>query len=79
MTRRQVKPGKPDALFISKRTRRKLSSLRRASGNLLEVDVDQFYGIEIEEFPALSESMLALLGISHAGYLANKAVTRTPT
>src|SRR5688572_6585453 len=37
-----VKPGKPDALFISKRTRRKLSSLRRASGNLLEVDVDQF-------------------------------------
>ena len=37
-----VKPGKPDALLISKRTRRKLSSLRRASGNLLEVDVDQF-------------------------------------
>ncbi len=37
-----VMPGKPDALFLSRRTRRKLSSLRRASGNLLEVDVDQF-------------------------------------
>lgn len=37
-----VKPGRPDALLLSKRTRRKLSSLRRASGNLLETDVDQF-------------------------------------
>ncbi len=37
-----VKPGKPDALFVSKRTRRKLSGLRRASGNLLETDVDAF-------------------------------------
>lgn len=37
-----VKPGKPDALLLSKRTRRKLSSLRRASGNLLETDVDAF-------------------------------------
>ena len=37
-----VKPGKPEALFVSKRTRRKLSNLRRASGNLLETDVDAF-------------------------------------
>lgn len=37
-----VAPGKPDVLFMSKRTRRKLSSLRRATGNLLETDVDQF-------------------------------------
>lgn len=37
-----VLPGKPDAIFLSRRTRRKLSSLRRASGNLLEVDVDAF-------------------------------------
>ena len=37
-----VKPGKPDALLISKRTRRKLSALRRASGNLLETDVNAF-------------------------------------
>jgi HK97 family phage major capsid protein len=38
----KVKPGKPDALFLSKRSRRKLSQLRRSSGNLLETDVDQF-------------------------------------
>ncbi len=38
----QIKPGRPDALFMAKRTRRKLSGLRRASGNLLETDVDQF-------------------------------------
>lgn len=37
-----IKPGKPDVLFMSKRSRRKLSGLRRASGNLLEVTVDQF-------------------------------------
>lgn len=37
-----VKPGKPDALLISKRTRRKLTALRRASGNLLETDVNAF-------------------------------------
>jgi len=37
-----VLPGKPDAIFCSKRSRRKLSSLRRATGNLLETDVDQF-------------------------------------
>lgn len=37
-----VKPGRPDALCMAKRTRRKLSSLRRASGNLLETDVDMF-------------------------------------
>jgi HK97 family phage major capsid protein len=37
-----IKPGRPDALCMAKRTRRKLSSLRRASGNLLETDVDAF-------------------------------------
>ena len=37
-----VKPGRPDALFMAKRTRRKLSSLRRASGNLLETGLDAF-------------------------------------
>jgi HK97 family phage major capsid protein len=37
-----VKPGKPDALFLSKRSRRALSKLRRQSGNLLETDVDAF-------------------------------------
>jgi len=38
----KVKPGKPDAIMLSKRSRRKLSSLRRGSGNLLETDVDAF-------------------------------------
>jgi hypothetical protein len=37
-----VMPGRPDALLMAKRTRRKLSSLRRSSGNLLETDVDAF-------------------------------------
>jgi hypothetical protein len=34
---------------------------------------------EITAFPAISQSAIALLGISHAGYLANKTVSRTPT
>jgi hypothetical protein len=33
----------------------------------------------ITAFPAISQSVIALLGISHAGYLANKTVSRTPT
>jgi hypothetical protein len=37
-----VRPGRPDALLMHKRTRRKFSSLRRESGNLLETDVDAF-------------------------------------
>jgi HK97 family phage major capsid protein len=36
------KPGKPHALIMSKRSRRKLASLRRASGNILETDRNQF-------------------------------------
>lgn len=38
-----VKPGKPDVLFMSKRTRRKLNSLKRASGSgVLETTADAF-------------------------------------
>ena len=37
-----IKPGMPHALFTSKRTRRKLSSLRRASGSVLETGTDAF-------------------------------------
>lgn len=37
-----VKPGKPDAIFLSKRSRRKLKQLRRTGGNVLEVEIDQF-------------------------------------
>src|SRR5688500_8988282 len=35
-------PGAPHVLFMSKRTRRKLSSLRRASGSVLETSTDAF-------------------------------------
>jgi len=34
---------------------------------------------ELVKFPVLSEGMIFLLGISHAGYLVNKGVTRTKT
>ncbi len=34
--------------------------------------------IGISEFPPVDPSMVALLGISHAGYLANKVVPHTP-
>lgn len=37
-----VKPGKPDVLFLSKRTRRKLTQLRRAAANVFETDRDQW-------------------------------------
>ncbi len=37
-----VRPGKPELLVMSKRTRRKLKSLRRAGGNVLEVNVELF-------------------------------------
>jgi hypothetical protein len=37
-----VKPGKPDAIFLSKRTRRKLKQLRRGAANVMEVELDQF-------------------------------------
>ncbi len=37
-----VKGGKPDLLIMSRRTRRKLNALLRASGSLLETDRDAF-------------------------------------
>jgi hypothetical protein len=37
-----ITPGAPHVLFMSKRTRRKLSSLRRASGSVLETGTDAF-------------------------------------
>lgn len=37
-----VKPGKPDALVMSRRTRRGLSALRRSQGHVLDSDVDAF-------------------------------------
>lgn len=47
-----VKPGKPDALFMSRRTRRKLKSLRRSSGTILETDINQF-GQRIESYDGI--------------------------
>lgn len=37
-----VKPGVPDVLYLSRRTRRQLNTLRRASGSLLQTSFDQF-------------------------------------
>lgn len=37
-----IKPGLPHVLFMSKKTRRKLSNLRRASGTVLETSTDSF-------------------------------------
>lgn len=47
-----------------------------ALGNLLRKAVHGEDGISA--FPDVDGSMVALLGISHAGYLANKAVPHTP-
>lgn len=47
-----VKPGKPDALFGSRRTRRKLKSLRRASGAVLETSMDQF-GQRVDQYDGI--------------------------
>ncbi len=37
-----IKPGTPHVLFTSRRTRRQLSALRRASGSVLETTTDMF-------------------------------------
>lgn len=47
-----VKPGKPDALFMSKRTRRKLKTLRRSAANVMEVDIDRF-GQRVEYYDGI--------------------------
>lgn len=39
-----VRPGMPELLVMSKRTRRKLKELRRTSGSVLETSIDQFGG-----------------------------------
>lgn len=38
----RIRPGRPDAILLSKRSRRALSALRRSGGTLIESDVDQF-------------------------------------
>jgi hypothetical protein len=48
-----VKPGKPDLLVLSKRSRRKMMSLLRGSGNLYETDVNNF-GQRIEYYSGIA-------------------------
>lgn len=33
----------------------------------------------IEQFPPLNDSIIAIIGISHAGYLGNKSINQTAT
>lgn len=47
-----VKPGKPDAIFLSKRTRRKIKQLRRNSTTIIEADVDAF-GRRVEYYDGI--------------------------
>ncbi len=47
-----VMPGKPEILLMSKRSRRKLKDLRRASGSVLETSINQF-GERIETYDGI--------------------------
>lgn len=47
-----VKPGKPELLLMSKRTRRQLKALRRAGGNVLEVNLSDF-GLQVETYDGI--------------------------
>jgi HK97 family phage major capsid protein len=47
-----VRPGKPDLLAMSKRTRRKLKDLRRTSGSVIETAVNQF-GQQVEVYDGI--------------------------
>jgi HK97 family phage major capsid protein len=47
-----VKPGRPELLLMSKRTRRKLKDLRRTAGYMLETSMDQF-GQQVETYDGI--------------------------
>lgn len=47
-----VRPGRPELLFMSKRTRRKLKDLRRSSGAVLETGINQF-GQQVEFYDGI--------------------------
>jgi HK97 family phage major capsid protein len=57
-----VKPGRPDCLLMAKRTRRKLSSLRRASGAILETTVDVFgqHVVMYDGIPVLTDDFISI-------------------
>lgn len=46
----QIKPGKPDFLLMSKRARRKVNALARASGNQLMIMDAKLFGIPMEHY-----------------------------
>lgn len=48
----RVRPGKPELLFMSKRSRRKLKDLRRSSGSVLETSINQF-GQQVEMYEGI--------------------------
>ncbi len=48
----QVRPGKPEVLFMTKRSRRKLKDLRRSSGAVLETSINQF-GQQVEMYDGI--------------------------
>jgi hypothetical protein len=47
-----VKPGRPELLLMSKRTRRKLKDLRRTAGSILETSINQF-GQQVETYDGI--------------------------
>jgi HK97 family phage major capsid protein len=47
-----VAPGRPELLLMSKRTRRTLKDLRRSSGSVLEMGIDQF-GRQVETYDGI--------------------------
>jgi HK97 family phage major capsid protein len=47
-----VKPGRPELLLMSKRTRRKLKDLRRTAGSMLETSINQF-GQQVETYDGI--------------------------
>lgn len=47
-----VRPGRPDVLLMSKRTRRALKALRRSSGTVLETSINQF-GQQVETYDGI--------------------------
>ncbi len=47
-----VRPGRPELLLMSKRTRRKLKDLRRSAGYMLESSINQF-GQQVETYDGI--------------------------
>lgn len=48
----RVRPGEPDVLFMSKKTRRQLKDLRRDSGIAMETSINQF-GQQVERYDGI--------------------------